>query len=113
MSGWKTSACIQCSGDPRDFHAFPTRRSSDLKHVDFAAKPNVAVKHGPTCRVVVAQRLAMIGQRVVDVRAGKGPFNRALQPFTDRKSTRLNSSNGYTAYAVSRLKTNTGPHQTK
>src|SRR5205809_7749457 len=77
---------FKCSGHHRDLHSFPTRRSSDL---------------GPRRRT--HGRGARPG----------GPRNRHRLPvrpdgkpmtISDRKSTRLNSSHGYTSYAVFCLK---------
>src|SRR5699024_11719102 len=66
-----------CSGDHRDLHSFPTRRSSDL---------------------VVEQGVGDTGEVVPG-----GPFH-ARGPGQDRKSTRLNSSHVSISYAVFCLK---------
>src|SRR5690349_23735657 len=63
-----------CSGDPRDLHSFPTRRSSDLE-----------------------ERLGAHEQNPVGHR-------RDHRAAGDRKSTRLNSSHVETSYAVFCLK---------
>ena len=74
------------SGDHRDLHSFPTRRSSDLgviagdDHVRFA--PGVFGHHaGPQADLVIG-----------------------ISEGADRKSTRLNSSHTVISYAVFCLK---------
>src|SRR6266508_1459060 len=67
------------SGDPRDLHSFPTRRSSD---------PPLPRDH--------AQREAEPVLRFC--------LQRARRPDRDRKSTRLNSSHVAISYAVFCLK---------
>src|SRR6476646_445018 len=67
-------------GDHRDLHSFPTRRSSDLNDVD------------------------LLTAQLVDDHAhtrAPGPDARA---WSDRKSTRLNSSHTVISYAVFCLK---------
>src|SRR5438477_9053719 len=73
---------LPCSGDHRDLHSFPTRRSSDLdRH---------RVRHRHSAHVVAAGELSILaGDR-------------------DRKSTRLNSSHMSISYAVFCLKKKIG-----
>src|SRR5438045_6981354 len=76
-----------CSGDHRDLHSFPTRRSSDL------GAP------APSRRSIRLDGEAPRG-------SGRGPkANEAPSPRgEDRKSTRLNSSHLGISYAVFCLK---------
>src|SRR5699024_12392716 len=71
---------FKCSGDHRDLHSFPTRRSSDLA-------TEVAGKRLDTDsdRALAEEFLAKVGEQ-------------------DRKSTRLNSSHVSISYAVFCLK---------
>src|SRR5438270_3184246 len=85
-----------CSGDHRDLHSFPTRRSSDL---DAPAEPT------PPYRTVV------VNDQVLDPEGQKMSKSRgnAVDPWEvierqDRKSTRLNSSHSQISYAVFCLK---------
>src|SRR5438034_4229454 len=79
-----------CSGDHRDLHSFPTRRSSDLaqSQCEGRRRPRRAAR-----------------RRAQTARAGD-----AIAPTTseragqDRKSTRLNSSHTVISYAVFCLK---------
>src|ERR1035438_4295510 len=66
-----------CSGDHRDLHSFPTRRSSDL----CAVEPSV-----PGCSAAI--------------RRSGYPEPRICHAKADRKSTRLNSSHLGISYAV-------------
>src|SRR5690606_42021175 len=88
-----------CSGDPRDLHSFPTRRSSDLHQ-----RPA-----GRSVRGLVAGS-ALVGRSASGVhcrlhRRCCGVFPVAGQG--DRKSTRLNSSHVKISYAVFCLKKKT------
>src|SRR5690625_5645549 len=74
------------SGDHRDLHSFPTRRSSDL--VGLQCPPGRRGRH-------LLHRF---------LRRGRGAELRAQQPEEDRKSTRLNSSHVAISYAVFCLK---------
>src|SRR5436305_11251870 len=82
---------IDCYGDHRDLHSFPTRRSSDLLEW-----PRVGHRSThPFARVLDVER------GLVGLRGG------------DRKSTRLNSSHVRISYAVFCLKKkNHAPFQT-
>src|SRR5205809_5086358 len=71
---------FSCSGDHRDLHSFPTRRSSDLFRVGRNFFNTGTVNYFST--------------------AGQASAGTNL----DRKSTRLNSSHGYISYAVFCLK---------
>src|SRR5688572_31487529 len=86
-------------GDYRDLHSFPTRRSSDLNHVQEAPMRSVHIIGVPldlggnrrgTDMGPSAFRIAGIGEQL-----------------TDRKSTRLNSSHSQISYAVFCLKKKT------
>src|SRR5207245_11542704 len=79
MSG--LSSFVLAYAAPRDLHAFPTRRSSDLR----TRRPRVRL---PDPRAARTRR------------AGRAARARLL----DRKSTRLNSSHGSSSYAVFCLK---------
>src|SRR5690606_39966414 len=78
------------SGDHRDLHSFPTRRSSDLP-----VQPALGVFLG-------IARSAQPARGVVADDVGDRPAN-VDQPL-DRKSTRLNSSHVKISYAVFCLK---------
>src|SRR5205809_1536989 len=70
----------------RDLHSFPTRRSSDLSKVTNSDLRNLG-----------DDGLATWSEQNADA-------NDSFDHNTDRKSTRLNSSHGYTSYAVFCLK---------
>src|SRR5690606_42019952 len=72
-----SSFFFPCSGDPRDLHSFPTRRSSDLG------------------RALMRKQYVVLALALF---AGIGLLN------LDRKSTRLNSSHVKISYAVFCLK---------
>src|SRR5205809_2031211 len=85
-------------GGHDDYHAFPTRRSSDLarlQSVEQSAEALGAVGHAtgerrqPHTRHPHVAHVGMSGVRLAAL---------------DRKSTRLNSSHGYISYAVFCLK---------
>src|SRR5262245_65250016 len=76
-------------GDPRDLHAFPTRRSSDL---------GCAAKKKPR---LSAPRDDLFGRAGAGFFGGGAPFQKIQR---DRKSTRLNSSHLGISYAVFCLK---------
>src|SRR5688572_32736376 len=82
-----------CSGDPRNLHSFPTRRSSDLGRRDVDL---VIVFFAGVVLVVVAD---LAGGDALRVRVELGP-----RRDRDRKSTRLNSSHSQISYAVFCLK---------
>src|SRR5438876_1837411 len=79
------SSLFYCSGDHRDLHSFPTRRSSDLI---FIAHGQLIITQCSRCHGRVAHRSAHHHSCVA----------------TDRKSTRLNSSHPSISYAVFCLK---------
>src|SRR5687768_18075321 len=97
------------AGDIDDLHSFPTRRSSDLLASGLfipdgsrAGYDDVAeiLAIGP--KVDVKTLGINIGDRVMFRRR---PGSAILpDPREDRKSTRLNSSHGYSSYAVFCLK---------
>src|SRR5438034_10781790 len=74
-----------CSGDHRDLHSFPTRRSSDLS--------------------VAFRNLAFF--RTGIIRSSSLCVRVMVTPRGDRKSTRLNSSHTVISYAVFCLKKKT------
>src|SRR5205809_4106047 len=76
--------------DHQSFHSFPTRRSSDL------FSPLEALQAATLNPAIYFHKRAEFGT----VEVGKA----ADLVFLDRKSTRLNSSHGYTSYAVFCLK---------
>src|SRR5438067_3710588 len=81
MTSRTTRLCFfffYCSGDHRDLHSFPTRRSSDLSGADVSDQG------------IGAAHLRRPGQRLLHQQ--------------DRKSTRLNSSHVSISYAVFCLK---------
>src|SRR5688572_31870940 len=82
------------SGDHRDLHSFPTRRSSDLGDLAeaFADQRHVWLRRARENAVLFACGLA--GTFI-------NPYGVGLQ---DRKSTRLNSSHSQISYAVFCLK---------
>src|SRR5205814_9284761 len=88
------------SGDARDLHSFPTRRSSDLCRLDREHGERRAIRAGGE----------VPGAAVLDRRAGQVPhvavhhFQDAGGRAGDRKSTRLNSSHLGISYAVFCLK---------
>src|SRR5262245_66009324 len=77
---------FSCSGDHRDLHSFPTRRSSDLDLLVRAAGPARGRRSGTRRRGRLKQTVS--GSR----------------DHLDRKSTRLNSSHLGISYAVFCLK---------
>src|SRR5687768_17728146 len=88
------SFLYSCALDHHDLHSFPTRRSSDL----------VPERAGSERQRFRSQPAA--GQHPQDGPAflrGVG-VPRARDDHPDRKSTRLNSSHGYSSYAVLCLK---------
>src|SRR5437870_2690739 len=88
------------SGDYRDLHSFPTRRSSDLSM--------------PWLKLALPERNLSSSASIVDTNWGSPPCNsrsRRMNRFLDRKSTRLNSSHVAISYAVFCLKKKNIPHQ--
>src|SRR5205814_8773078 len=85
------------SGDHRDLHSFPTRRSSDLllQKATPRMPPNRSCSCTDTASSSVRDRIG-----ATTVRACLA----ALRRKTDRKSTRLNSSHLGISYAVFCLK---------
>src|SRR5690606_41747440 len=83
-----------CSGDPRDLHSFPTRRSSDLDAVRVAGARRIG--HG-----VALPDEAEADETAEDM-ARRGVLIEVQ--MLDRKSTRLNSSHVKISYAVFCLK---------
>src|SRR5687768_18173152 len=86
------------SCDDRVLHAFPTRRSSDLRGHDRAAVDERAGRDDHAAgvlREVAGQAVGLVGESLEPRPAGAP---------RDRKSTRLNSSHGYISYAVFCLK---------
>src|SRR5205807_4905190 len=101
---------LASSAHPPDLHSFPTRRSSDLTpHLTRPAaraadRSAVAVAYRPVANL---RRFGTVTSRRAAVRAapssGKTWCDRSppdARPWTDRKSTRLNSSHLVISYAV-------------
>src|SRR5207245_11741857 len=82
------------SGDPRDLHSFPTRRSSDLAGGPVSAAWSLWLI------------LKITGLRLAAGLCLPADWAMCLPAVTvgDRKSTRLNSSHGSISYAVFCLK---------
>src|SRR5437763_14490846 len=77
-----------CSGDHRDLHSFPTRRSSDLVPcLERRAILRAVMEQSPTPHVRFSEHFEGDGATLLD-----------------RKSTRLNSSHRCISYAVFCLK---------
>src|SRR5205809_1890442 len=81
---------FSCYSSHRDLHSFPTRRSSDLIQTSSLSG--------------VSSIDLLGGTDTVDFRGG-GTVSLSSTTL-DRKSTRLNSSHGYTSYAVFCLQKN-------
>src|SRR5207245_9778602 len=95
-----------CSVLLRVPHSFPTRRSSDLAT---ARTEEAEIDRTAALAVLIARaasRLPMEPVRLVPVEPVTAEWRTHVQedPFTDRKSTRLNSSHGSISYAVFCLK---------
>src|SRR5690554_7258292 len=84
---------FSCSGDHRDLHSFPTRRSSDLS-ADGPARGSAPRRRRIATFVVLTGLIAVLWGVTTA---------RADLPL-DRKSTRLNSSHVRISYAVFCLK---------
>src|SRR5690554_7040496 len=92
---------LKCYSAHRDLHSFPTRRSSDLdqlKQSSIQPFPSVSVS-------------SRTQSKSSSCKGGNSPFwyslftlRMALHMFSDRKSTRLNSSHVRISYAVFCLK---------
>src|SRR5438874_6627571 len=82
---------FECSGDHRDLHSFPTRRSSDLLPSGAETAPRRGWPRPRAGGQATAWRLGALG--------GRDERRRG-----DRKSTRLNSSHVEISYAVFCLK---------
>src|SRR5207253_6929238 len=102
-----------CSADHRRLHSFPTRRSSDLAELDVVRRPHLGFSYHPSmaeesrgtgpCPAVRHAGYRLFGS----ASGGSAKFPETLQPWTDRKSTRLNSSHVAISYAVFCLKKKT------
>src|SRR5690606_40169083 len=98
-----------CSGDSRDLHSFPTRRSSDLRTM--MGSTTMGMKHlgeendsdGSDFIINMAEE---DDERPIwiSVWGGGNTFAQAIWRVQDRKSTRLNSSHVKISYAVFCLK---------
>src|SRR5206468_11247279 len=91
-----------------DLYSFPTRRSSDLREVDNAIRPNIlgAIVENECAghlQVVVVLRAVLPVVLRVDEKQDEIGMRRLLL-LIDRKSTRLNSSHDQISYAVFCLK---------
>src|SRR5206468_12629074 len=94
---------LNCSVAHPHLHSFPTRRSSDLEHPGgrrFNLRAEVAV-HGELHRVGIQRRPVVELHPRFEMERQRLAV--AVQ-FTDRKSTRLNSSHDQISYAVFCLK---------
>src|SRR5690606_41404870 len=99
---------VQCSGDHRHLHSFPTRRSSDLRHPDHGTVPDVRCTFPRTHVLSGSSRpvpVSMPEDRPPECR------RQHHQRARDRKSTRLNSSHVKISYAVFCLKKKITHHQ--
>src|SRR5690606_42051253 len=103
---------VHRSGDHRDPHSFPTRRSSDLDAARRTAS-ETAKRFGCRQRDVMLASTGVIGvvlddrkitARLGAVAADLRPGNWDAAARADRKSTRLNSSHVKISYAVFCLK---------
>src|SRR5690242_1996279 len=98
-----------CNFDHRDPHTFPTRRSSDLPYIAHVT----VVELPPGSNVNSAMLCASKGfrkSRSIRILVGGAIFAISMRPFptfSDRKSTRLNSSHMSISYAVFCLKKKT------
>src|SRR5438876_9161078 len=90
-----------CSGNHRDLHSFPTRRSSDL---NFSAAYALAFCAGVYFPRRLAWWLPLSAFLTTDIVMNLLYYH--VAPFSplDRKSTRLNSSHPSISYAVFCLK---------
>src|SRR5687768_18106618 len=96
-----TCCCLPSYRDRCHVPSFPTRRSSDLVII---GKSTVAVGTSRDLSDVVTRR-GETGEDVGKVAAGTPSSCARVTPSrTDRNSTRLNSSHGYSSYAVFCLK---------
>src|SRR5206468_13051827 len=89
------------SGDHRDIHSYPTRRSSDLSAQRRAERAPLDGR-GPAPVRDLSGALSRPARAPDRSRTGAGP-----RPSRDRKSTRLNSSHDQISYAVFCLKKKT------
>src|SRR5690606_40140204 len=101
------------STDHTAVHAFPTRRSSDLRQVtqqELAHDPLWVARKLLGCEIRSTSPEGEVGVRLVEVEAYRGgddPASHCYRGRTerkDRKSTRLNSSHVKISYAVFCLK---------
>src|SRR5205809_4233720 len=103
---------FDCSGDHRDLHSFPTRRSSDLYAVVSCARmlsldasrsiASICARGVITSSIVIASRSKRLTRMLWCFFGMNCPDSSTSR--RDRKSTRLNSSHGYISYAVFCLK---------
>src|SRR5687768_18263661 len=90
---------FQSIGAHRDLHSFPTRRSSDLDHTQETNPSGVDPDQGLGAWTRYDSHPATVW-----ISRGETYMGTSAGLVLDRKSTRLNSSHGYTSYAVFRLK---------
>src|SRR5690606_41591539 len=94
---------FSCSGDLRDLHSFPTRRSSDLgggSALVEALPPSLSLPDlAETTRLLLAA-----GAPIEEINVLRKHMSRVKGGRLDRKSTRLNSSHVKISYAVFCLK---------
>src|SRR5690606_41395200 len=93
-----------CNSAHRDLHSFPTRRSSDLYPKD---GKEVEIEEVYRHTAIAAPYVELIEEftlsELIDLHF---QFKPLLNGFSDRKSTRLNSSHVKISYAVFCLKKN-------
>src|SRR5207245_9271134 len=87
---------IYCYRHHRDLHSFPTRRSSDLMAIALFSSLRRSARRKKSSNFR-SGRSRFRNQR-------RGRSTQTSISFTDRKSTRLNSSHGSISYAVFCLK---------
>src|SRR5947207_8705804 len=89
---------VQCTGDHRDLHSFPTRRSSDLNLGQIAGNAVGSFNATNTGggQILLSDSTGVVITGITQSGTGK-----------DRKSTRLNSSHTVISYAVFCLKKKT------
>src|SRR5205807_3613627 len=101
---------FSCSRPIRRLHSFPTRRSSDLEtdaeglpfpSVNSSTKTKLATLASRADPKVIPRTRDSPGAREGIVQLYRLPWlDRGIEPLSDRKSTRLNSSHLVISYAV-------------
>src|SRR5207248_9507482 len=98
--------CLQSSGDLRDLHSFPTRRSSDLAYLrEHLQAARAATEQGVDLRGYFVWSLLDNFEWALGYSKRFGIVHVDFETQRrDRKSTRLNSSHRTISYAVFCLK---------